>query len=46
MHGVFHDGVNQNGSGVRVGSRQQAIGLNEAREKGADVPARSRSSRG
>ena len=41
-------GTLESGSGARVRSRKQAIaiGLNEAREKGADVPARSRSSRG
>jgi uncharacterized protein DUF6496 len=41
-------GTLKSGSGARVRSRKQAIaiGLNEAREKGADVPARPRSSRG
>ena len=40
-------GTLKSGSGGRVRSRKQAIaiGLNEAREKGADVPARPRSSR-
>ena len=40
-------GTLKSGSGARVRSRKQAIaiGLNEAREKGADVPARPRSSR-
>ncbi len=41
-------GTLKSGSGAPVRSRKQAIaiGLNEAREKGADVPARSRSGRG
>lgn len=36
-------GTLKSGSGARVHSRKQAIaiGLNEAREKGADVPARA-----
>ncbi len=38
-------GTLKSGSGGRVKSRKQAIaiGLNEAREKGAKVPARGRS---
>ena len=40
-------GTLRSGSGGRVRSRKQAIaiGLNEARAKGADVPPRSRSSK-
>ena len=38
------EGTLRSGSGHKVTSRKQAIaiGLNEAREKGADVPSRSR----